>query len=92
MDDASDGELMARFYDRLWDRGNPVSRAEALRRTQLAALGEGAALGSPLAAVGGGPALAAAGADRGVRRPGGPAADPRDPYYWAAFVLSGDWR
>jgi CHAT domain-containing protein len=32
------------------------------------------------------------GATRGVRPPGEESAGPTPPYFWAAFVLSGDWR
>ena len=43
-----------------------------------------------LVATASGPALADPRA-HGVRRPDVPS-DYRHPYYWAGFVLSGDWR
>jgi CHAT domain-containing protein/Tfp pilus assembly protein PilF len=89
VEDKSAGALMQRFYDNLWRRGLP--KLEALRQAQLhllreRAVPEGLARGpgstQPVDAV----ALAGA-RNAAARQP------PRTPpYYWAAFVLSGDWR
>ena len=71
--------LMTRFYENLWQRR--LSKLEALREAQLWMLREGSKqpdLARGLEGVDDGP-----GADDGRRLP---------PYYWAAFVLSGDWR
>jgi CHAT domain-containing protein len=71
--------LMEHFYDGLW-RPRPLARAEALRDAQLWMLRNAA----------GRPELL-----RGLER-AGPVPPPADgrlpPRYWAAFVLSGDWR
>jgi CHAT domain-containing protein len=68
--------LMVEFYENLW--GKRLPRCEALRQAQLTLLREGR--------------------DRGLGTRG-PRRIVRDevtgrlpPYYWAAFVLSGDWR
>jgi len=79
--DAQTSQLMAEFYRRLWDAKTPVSRAETLRQTQLWFLSE--AQSKPGLVRSGLVAENAAG-----WKPG----DPVPPYFWAAFVLSGDWR
>lgn len=84
VEDAGTQRLMSGFYDRLWDAKTPKSKIDALRQAQLAALREGANAAGGQVQVGNG--------NRGVRRRDAPPADPRYPYYWAAFVLSGDWR
>jgi CHAT domain-containing protein len=70
---------MERFYDNLWRRRMP--KLEALREAQLWMLREASKQPDVL---------------RGLKPPADdePAhADARlPPYYWAAFVLSGDWR
>ena len=68
--------LMEEFYKNLWQR--KLSPLESLRRAQLEMLAR------PV-----GP-----GEQRGYGRtdPPGSAPPRRSPYYWAAFVLSGDWR
>lgn len=72
--------LMQRFYENLWQK--KLTRLDALREAQLWLLNHPAqALGRE--------------ASRGDRRIGAPqkaAADRLPPRYWAAFVLSGDWR
>jgi CHAT domain-containing protein len=89
VDDASTRALMVEFYRNLWVR--KLSKVEALRQAQLRlARGELLPGGDALAALGGNVATAAA-ATRGVVRPEA-ATDTRAPQYWAAFVLSGDWR
>jgi CHAT domain-containing protein len=83
VDDAATRELMVRFYNELWhsDPANRPSKLKALRQAQLWMLREG-----------------------GKKREGSkergfdpdakdqPETDRLPPYYWAAFVLSGDWR
>jgi CHAT domain-containing protein/tetratricopeptide (TPR) repeat protein len=76
--DESTALIMAEFYRNLWERNLP--KGEALRQAQLKMLrGELRPRGSE------------PGDGRGLRRPA-PAASYSEPYYWAAFVLSGDWR
>jgi CHAT domain-containing protein/tetratricopeptide (TPR) repeat protein len=79
VDDIATQVLMTRFYDNLWTRKMP--KAEALREAQLFLLREAPQQGLL----------------RGVPRLDAPetlpAADRRTPpFYWAAFVISGDWR
>ncbi|MBC8115476.1 MAG: CHAT domain-containing protein [Candidatus Saccharimonas sp.] len=77
--DAPTACLMQRFYENLWDK--QMSKLETLREVQLWMLKEGAR------------ATDGAG-ERGIifveSQP--PIGDGLLPYYWAAFVLSGDWR
>jgi CHAT domain-containing protein len=79
--DSATQAMMDRFYRRLWAAKDPMGRLAALHEAQLWVL-EGARLTDD-------------GKTRGLDLDGGHAAD-RDgrlpPYYWAAFVLSGDWR
>jgi CHAT domain-containing protein/tetratricopeptide (TPR) repeat protein len=71
--------LMRRFYENLWHR--KLSKLEALREAQVWMLREVAKQPDLL---------------RGLRRVPEEGQEPKDgrlpPYYWAAFVLSGDWR
>jgi tetratricopeptide (TPR) repeat protein/CHAT domain-containing protein len=72
-------DLMETFYDNLWHKG--MGKLEALRQAQLAVLKPGPKSKS--------------GTQRGLIPTDEPAAKPSDrcpPFYWAAFVLSGDWR
>jgi CHAT domain-containing protein len=69
--------LMELFYANLWQRH--LSPLESLRQAQLTMLH----------------AAAKAGGERGFHRidsQPGTSSGTRSPYYWAAFVLSGDWR
>ncbi len=81
VDDRATQLLMTDFYRHAWDAGSPAGKAEALRRAQLALL-NGKLEGSTVRGVGMRPE-AIKGMKAGGRVP---------PYYWAAFVLSGDWR
>ena len=67
------------FYRNLWD--GEFSRLEALRQAQLWLLNEGTKTEDVRRGLG--LEEAAAGADESGRL---------SPYYWAGFVLSGDWR
>ena len=69
--------LMEIFYTNLWQRH--LSPLESLRQAQLAMLH----------------GTAKAGEERGFHRldtQPKASSGKRSPYYWAAFVLSGDWR
>lgn len=82
VDDVATRDLMERFYDNLWTKTKEdgktslYTKLEALREAQLWMLKE---RGS-----------------RGIVDAEGKPADANKkrlpPYYWAAFVLSGDWR
>ena len=85
VNDTSTGQMMADFYRR-WTSANEVTKAEALRAAQLALLhGDGLAQGSHGAG------------ERGVRHtaehPDHAEAEARysHPYYWAPFILMGNW-
>jgi CHAT domain-containing protein/tetratricopeptide (TPR) repeat protein len=100
--DVATVELMDEFYQRLW--GKPkVSRLEALRQAQLAILRDPARVRRRTAALladarkRGVPEVALRGLGRlALDLPDGgkvEAAPQRSPEaWWAAFVLSGDWR
>jgi CHAT domain-containing protein/tetratricopeptide (TPR) repeat protein len=79
VDDQATEMLVTRFYKNLWEKKLP--KGEALREAQLWMLKEGRG----------------AGIQRGLELKGvkrdKPAMNGRlPPHYWAAFVLSGDWR
>ena len=76
-DDATK-ELMIRFYTNLWN--GKMSRIEALRQAQLWLLRKGRADAGISRAM------------RPVDRIDAPKDGRLPPYYWAAFVLAGDWR
>ena len=82
VNDASTGQLMSDFYKRWVDGAGKVAKVEALRQAQLDLLrGKG------------GPQQAASGRGFGAAAPEQKApADYTHPYYWAPFVLMGNWR
>jgi tetratricopeptide (TPR) repeat protein/CHAT domain-containing protein len=69
--------LMQRFYENLWQKR--LSKIDALREAQLWMLHEGPKQPDILRGLDAAPEIA----ETGKSLP---------PYYWAAFVLSGDWR
>jgi CHAT domain-containing protein/Tfp pilus assembly protein PilF len=82
--DAATSELMQRFYENLWDKR--MGKLVALREAQIWMLREGVKrpdLKRGLALV--------TPEDSPTNTPPG-AATVLPPFYWAAFVLSGDWR
>jgi CHAT domain-containing protein len=82
VDDKATEVLMRDFYERLWKQKLP--KLEALRQAQLAMLRDGV---KRMHAMDGG----ARGLALNSEQPAG--TDGRlPPYYWAAFVLSGNWR
>lgn len=77
--DQSTGLFIQKFYSLLSEQH--LSKAEALRRTQLAFLaGPDATRGVPM--IGG---------DNGSQAARGASRDYRHPYYWAPFILMGNW-
>jgi CHAT domain-containing protein len=73
VDDNATRDIMGRFYEKLWDKPNPLVKIHALREAQLHTLKNGVKRGM----------MAADEEQDKTRTP---------PYYWAAFVLAGDWR
>ncbi len=82
VDDRATQALMGDFYKLAWDAEKPLSRVEALRQAQLAML-FGRALDGKPRGIGKGTEKFDTGEKPAKRLP---------PFYWAAFVLSGDWR
>lgn len=78
IDDAAARALMIGFYQNLWDKR--LGKLEALRQAQLKMLRQGGQQGSL--------------PKRGIQFDPRPGSTPTrlPPYYWAAFVLSGDWQ
>lgn len=81
VDDAATAMLMVEFYRNLWS--GKMSKAEAMRQAQLTLLNRYDLETNDLL-------------PRGLKlvdKPGTSKADGRlPPYYWAPFVISGDWR
>ncbi len=86
--DESTPQFMRRFYEARQGGGSQMSRAQALRVAQLALVGS---------ASGTDGAAPAASDQRGAQRPGANPMRPEPgrpfahPYYWAPFVLMGNW-
>jgi CHAT domain-containing protein len=78
--DEATRQLMTNFYRAWWDPKKVISRAETLRQAQLAMLKDTRWRGTEKVAP---KAVKGKPADAKERTP---------PYYWAAFVLAGDWR
>jgi CHAT domain-containing protein len=100
--DAATLELMDEFYSRLWGKGKP-SRLEALRQAQLAILRDPGRVRKRTAALFAearkrgvpeedlrGPGRLALDLPDGGKIEAAPQRSPEA--WWAAFVLSGDWR
>jgi len=85
--DVSTGALMQRFY-RAWAQG--ASKADALRSAQLDLLR--GRVGHLVAGVDRGGRLGEKNPQGGVRFVASPKAPLAHPFYWAPFVLMGDWR
>jgi len=84
VDDASTGLLMATFY-RLWVTTPGITKAEALQQAQLA-LSHGT---TDTAGPSRGSAEVVSPASASKQRP---ASQYANPYYWAPFILIGNWK
>jgi CHAT domain-containing protein len=82
-------ELMQCFFHNLWDR--KMSKLEALRSAQISLLHS-----ADVQATGAGPPGKTRAEQEHAERDSAdgkkPVSNPLPPYYWAAFVLSGDWQ
>jgi hypothetical protein len=81
VDDASTANLMAAFY-KLWTGpAKKLSKAEALRQTQLTMLGAPSSDEAETSEIA-----------TGAIRADNPPTSYGDPYYWAPFILMGNWK
>jgi CHAT domain-containing protein len=85
VEDSSVGLLMATFY-KLWINTPGMTKVEALRQAQLTLL-HGASQGTAAASRGITVSDSSASAPRQL-----PAAPYANPYYWAPFILIGNWK
>ena len=89
VDDHATNALMVEFYRNLWQK--KLGKLEALRQAQLTMLRaydpKTGALRGPGAIKPVDPAKLAEARETASRR-----RERLSPFYWAAFVLSGDWR
>jgi CHAT domain-containing protein len=89
VDDHATRTLMVEFYKNLWQK--KLGKLESLRQAQLTMIGQYDPKAGQLRGPGG-----AKSADSGKLATApeikGKAQGPLPPFYWAAFVLSGDWR
>jgi CHAT domain-containing protein len=76
VDDEATLKLMVRYYENLWRAREPLGKLAALREAQLWMLHEGVKRGLV----------------RLTEKEASPGPKRTPPFYWAAFVLSGDWR
>jgi CHAT domain-containing protein len=85
VEDASTGLLMATFY-RLWVTTPGITKAEALQQAQLA-LSHGTTDTT-------GPSRSSAEvvSPASASKKQGPASQYANPYYWAPFILIGNWK
>jgi CHAT domain-containing protein len=85
VEDASTGLLMATFY-RLWVTTPGITKAEALQQAQLA-LSHGITDTT-------GPSRSSAEvvSPASASKKQGPASQYANPYYWAPFILIGNWK
>jgi CHAT domain-containing protein len=80
VDDDATQPLMAEFYRRLWDAKQPLAKLESLREAQRY-VRDHYRLESQRLVLATGSGLAT-----------GKSSETAPPFFWAAFVLSGDWR
>jgi CHAT domain-containing protein len=83
VNDASTGALMADFYQRWAGSGSKLTKSEALRDAQLDLLLRRTEVTAGIS-------------DRGLSaddaRPSGAPGDYSHPFYWAPFILTGNWQ
>jgi CHAT domain-containing protein/tetratricopeptide (TPR) repeat protein len=95
--DESSRRLMLSFYRNLWDERRPMGKLEALRAAQLEMIGNARydADSREVVDLRGGEKVADPEARRRLEEQLArlkKSGEPLPPFYWAAFVLSGDWR
>ena len=87
VDDAATKTLMVAFYTNLWEKKLP--KLEALRQAQLTMLREYDPKAGKLRGPGRG---AARRSGQNWPRPEACRTNSLSPFYWASFVLSGEWK